>query len=448
MRHNMSSGSIIPDGRPRIVFLNRSYWPDLEATGQLLTQLCESLAGEFQVEVVAGLPNSLSADAPADWRSRTVHNGVRIHRLRHLQLPKRSILLRIANYLSFQWSVRRMLRNIGRPDVLVFETDPFLLATEAGRLMDRQPVRVVGYLQDIHPDVGVALGKVPNNRYIQSIRRDLFDVYHRCEHMVVLSSDMRQLLLEDGLDPDRVQVIPNWADVQRIRPLDGPNAFRQKHGLADKFVVMYSGNFGMTQRLDHFVQAAAQLADDPRIHFVFVGRGSLEQALKQQVQQLGLQNVTITGYQPLSTLNVSLNAADLHLVPLTAQLTRCLMPSKLYGILAAGRPLLTNAPAESELHQLTVLNQVGLVVPPGQIDQICQQIRWAVEHPDQLQQMGRNARELALQQFTFEHSLKKFRQMLHSVLAEQVGHVNCQCCQQATKKSAAQTADSTSRSHS
>ncbi len=429
--------------KPRIVFVNRSYWPDIEATGQLLTQLCEGLADEFQVEVVAGLPNSLSADAPADWKSQTVHNGVRIHRLRHLQLPKRRILLRIANYLSFQWSVRRMLKRLNRPDVLVFETDPFTLATEAARLMDRGPVRVVGYLQDIHPDVGVAMGVIRNNRYIRTIRRELFDVYHRCEQMVVLSSDMRQLLLEDGIAPDRVQVIPNWADVQRITPLEGPNAFRQKHGLADKFVVMYSGNFGLTQRLDHFVQAAAQLADDPRIHFVFVGRGSLEQALRRQVQQLGLTNVTITGYQPLSRLNISLNAADLHLVPLTAQLTRCLMPSKLYGILAAGRPLLTNAPPESELHRLTVQQQVGLVVQPQRIDQIVQQIRWASAHPRDMQQMGHNARKLALQQFTFDHSLQKFRQLLHSVLATPPGHVNCQCCQQVTNKQSRQPANNT-----
>lgn len=431
--------------KPRIVFVNRSYWPDVEATGQLLTQLCEGLADEFQVEVVAGLPNSLSADAPADWKSQTVHNGVRIHRLRHLQLPKRRIILRIANYLSFQWSVRRMLKRLGQPDVLVFETDPFTLATEAGRLMDRGPVRVVGYLQDIHPDVGVAMGKVPSNRYVRSIRRELFDVYHRCDQMVVLSSDMRQLLLEDGIAPDRVQVIPNWADVQRISPLEGHNAFRLKHGLVDKFVVMYSGNFGLTQRLDHFVQAAAQLTDDPRIHFVFVGRGSLEQALRRQVQQLGLTNVTITGYQPLSGLNVSLNAADLHLVPLTAQLTRCLMPSKLYGILAAGRPLLTNAPAESELHRLTVQHKVGLVVQPQRIDQIVQQIRWASAHPQEMQQLGHNARNLALQQFTFEHSLQKFRKLLHSVLATAPGHVNCQCCQQVTNKQARQPANNTNQ---
>jgi len=208
---------------------------------------------------------------------------------------------------------------------------------------------------------------------------------------------------------------------------------------------MYSGNFGLTQRLDHFVQAAAQLTDDPRIHFVFVGRGSLEQALRRQVQQLGLTNVTITGYQPLSGLNVSLNAADLHLVPLTAQLTRCLMPSKLYGILAAGRPLLTNAPAESELHRLTVQHKVGLVVQPQRIDQIVQQIRWASAHPQEMQQLGHNARNLALQQFTFEHSLQKFRKLLHSVLATAPGHVNCQCCQQVTNKQARQPANNTNQ---
>lgn len=408
--------------------MNRSYWPDMEATGQLLTQLCEALTDEYQVEVIAGQPNSLSADTPADWKQQTVHNGVRIHRLRHLRLPKRSLLLRMANYVSFQWAVRRMLKRIGQPDVLIFETDPFTLAQEAGRLMNRHAVRVVGYLQDIHPDVGVALGRFKENSFIKTLRSDLFAIYHRCERMVVLSEDMRQLLLENGLSQQQVQVIPNWADVQRLHPLQEPNAFRLKHGLQDRFVVMYSGNFGMTQRLDQFVQAAAQLVDDPRIQFVFVGRGSLEGQLKQQVQDLGLRNVTITGYQPLSTLNVSLNAADLHLVPLTAQLIRCLMPSKLYGILAAGRPLLTNAPEQSELHQLTVQNQVGLVVQPQRVDQIVQQIRWAVDHPEELRQMGRNARQLALQRFTFQHSLQQFRQMLTSVLATPAGHINCQCC--------------------
>ena len=117
----------------------------------------------------------------------------------------------------------------------------------------------------------------------------------------------------------------------------------------------------------------------------------------------------------------------------------------LFRSLAAGRPLLTNAPAESELHRLTVQHKVGLVVQPQRIDQIVQQIRWASAHPQEMQQLGHNARNLALQQFTFEHSLQKFRQLLHSVLATPPGHVNCQCCQQVTNKQARQQANNTNQ---
>ena len=399
-----------------MLFLNRSYWPDMEATGQLLTELCEGLAARFNVEVISGQPNSITPEAPENWRTQDSRNSVRISRLRHTQFAKGRLWARAVNYLTFSAAVRNSLRRWPAPDAVVFETDPFLLAFEAHRLRRRTGCRLIGYLQDIHPDVGIALGKIRNSYAIRRLRESLFRVYRDCDRVVVLSQDMRKLLCAGGVAPERVVVIPNWADTERIAPSSGVNGFRRKHGLEERFLVMYSGNLGLTQRLSDFVSTAALLADDPRIHFAFVGRGALEAELRADVSARQLKNVSFFDYQPRELLGESLSAADLHLVPLTASLAGCLMPSKLYGILAAGRPCLTNAPADTELHRLVCEEGVGFAVPSGSVSELAHAIRTAASDPGRIQEMNIRARRLAETRFSRELSIGKFGSLLDTVL--------------------------------
>lgn len=404
------------DSRPKVLFLNRSYWPDVEATGQLLTELCESLQLSFDVSVVAGQPNQIrDATGGASWQEEPVRNGVRIHRIAHAQFSKSRMLLKALNYVSFVRATRRFLRSCEAPDVVVFETDPFLLPFEAQRLQRRTGCRMVGYLQDIYPDVAVALGKVPDNWMIRRLRKSLFSVYRSCDRMVVLSEDMKRLLISGGVDGDKIDIVPNWADPEVVRPLE-QSRFRISNGLEEKFVVMYSGNLGLTQRLEEFLLAAELLRDLPRVVFVFVGQGSQRESLVNLVRQKNLTNVRFFDYQPKSELAQSLNAADLHLVPLTRELSQCLMPSKLYGILAAGRPYLTNAPADSELARLTGEYQVGINVEPGSPKAIADGIRRAANNASGISEMGKNARKLALSEFTREKSAAKFRAVLKTAL--------------------------------
>ena len=137
-----------------VLFLNRSYWPDVEATGQLLTALCEGLVDDFQVTVLAGRPNAIVEDVDAeDWNSAIAKNNVAIKRVRHTQFPKQNLLGKGLNFLSFARSARLALRNISTPEVVVFETDPFLLAFEADRLKKRTKCHMVGYLPLLLPYV-------------------------------------------------------------------------------------------------------------------------------------------------------------------------------------------------------------------------------------------------------------------------------------------------------
>lgn len=403
--------------QPSVLFLNRSYWPDVEATGQLLTKLCEGLTQDFEVGVLAGRPNAIVNNLDvSDWNNVTEKNGVHIHRVAHTQFPKRNLVGKAFNFLSFALASHSALRTIAAPDVVVFETDPFLLAFAANRLQKRTNCRMIGYLQDIYPDVAVALGTVANNWAVRRLRSALFDIYRRCDRMVVLSQDMADLLTDGGVAAERISIIPNWADTHSIVPVLGPSRFREQHQLGDRFIAMYSGNLGLTQRLEEFVQAASLLKDRADILFCFVGRGSQENVLRGLVTANGLTNVRFFDYQPQGELTHSLTAANLHLVPLTRELSRCLMPSKLYGILAAGRPYLTNAPAGSELHAISTTHHVGLTVEPGSVQAIAARILWAADHPAELENMGRNARQLAESEYTEQHSITKFRTVLQHVL--------------------------------
>ncbi|MEO2032108.1 MAG: glycosyltransferase family 4 protein, partial [Planctomycetaceae bacterium] len=288
----------------------------------------------------------------------------------------------------------------------------------ADRFRRHSGCRMMGYLQDIYPDVAVALGKVSNNWAIRRLRKSLFDIYRRCDRMVVLSSDMKSLLLDSGIPDERVAIIPNWADTHKIVPVESDNRFRERFGLQDKFVVMYSGNLGLTQRLEEFVDAAAILREDPRIQFIFVGQGARKKDLQQQVDDLGLSNVMFCDYQPLDELSHSLSAGDLHLVPLTAELSRCLMPSKLYGILAAGRPFLTNAPKTSELYGVTKSQDVGFTVEAGSPELIAQAVRAASNDRVGLKEMGQRARRLAEEQYSKIRSITAFAETLGDVVGE------------------------------
>ncbi len=401
-----------------VLFLNRSYWPDVEATGQLLTALCEGLASDFQVSVLAGQPNAIIDQLEdEDWNSKIVRNHVGISRVKHTSFPKQNLVGKGLNFLSFARSARTALQNITPPDVVIFETDPFLLAFEADRLKTRTKCRMVGYLQDIYPDVAVALNKVGNNWAIRRLRKSLFDIYRRCDRMVVLSQDMAALLVDNGVASNKISVVPNWADTGKIAPTKGVNRFREQQQLRDRFVAMYSGNLGLTQRLEEFVAAAELLKERADILFCFVGRGSQETALRKTVATRRLANVRFIDYQPQTELTHSLTAANIHLVPLTKPLSRCLMPSKLYGILAAGRPYLTNAPSGSELHTISIKHNVGITVEPESVQAIADRITWAADHSAELEIMGQNARRLAESEYTQNRSIARFREVLQQVLA-------------------------------
>ena len=383
-----------------ICFFNRSYWPDQAATGQLLTELAEDLVGRHgcAVSVVAG--RALHANDAAAWTLWPVQHeergGVRILRANGTRLRPSRFSGRVANYLSYFASAAFASFGVGRPDIVVSLTDPPILGLAALWTARRTGARFVFLCEDIFPEVASLIENfqsVTVNRALDRVNRYLL---READAIVALGERMRQRLVEEkGADPARVNVIHNWADCEAIVPGAKDNPFSRAHGLADRFVVMHSGNVGLSQNLDVAIDAAARLQSRERIVFAIVGNGAKREALERDVQRRGLSNVRFLPYVPKEQLHESFAAADAFLVSLKPGLEGYIVPSKLYGILAAGRPYVAAVDPSCEVAAIAREHRCGLLADPESADDLALKIAGLYDDPESARTMGHNARRVA-----------------------------------------------------
>ncbi len=406
--------SKIPVGRTRVLFLNRSFWPDREATGQFLTELCDDLSADHEVTIVAGPSYHTKDGNAAGFRlwSQERHGKVTIIRTWGTRFSKSNLAGRLVNLGTYYLLAAIVAFRLPRPDVIVAETDPPLLGALAAVLKRRWGCRLVYNVRDLYPDIAEVTGGVRSPFLLDLLRRGNDYAYQRSDLIVTLGHDMARRIVDKGVPPDKVVVVPDWVDCGRIRPLDS-NPFRR--GFGDKFVVMYSGNIGLSQQLETVLEAADSLRADERILFAIIGEGARKKWLQERAHAMGLTNVTFMPYQPLEKLGESLSAADLHLIPLAAGAAGCLVPSKIYGILAAGRPFIAMMEESAEVAQIAREDAVGFVVQPGSVEALSCAIREAVDSPERLRQMGVRARRLAEMRFDRIKVTRMFGTMLSGI---------------------------------
>ena len=391
----------------KICFFNRSYWPDQAATGQLLTELAQDLVTGYgcTVSVVAGralhaghtAPTAAGNGAGRFWPvSREEHEGVRILRANGTRLERRRFVGRATNYLTYFASALAASHSIGPQDIVVSLTDPPILGLAALRAARRAGARFVFLCEDIFPEVGSLLDDFHNttvNRALDRINRRLV---READAVVALGERMKRRLVEEkGAPADRVHIIHNWADCDAITPGPKDNAFARAHGLHDKFVLMHSGNVGLSQNLDLLIDAADRLRSRERLVIAIVGDGARRGALEAAASARGLTNVRLFPYQPKELLHESFAAADAFLVSLKPGLEGYIVPSKLYGILAAGRPFVAAVDPSCEAAAIAREHACGVVAPPGDPEGLASAIAALCDDPARARQMGENARRAA-----------------------------------------------------
>lgn len=400
-----------------ILFLNRSYPPDPEATGQYLADLTGDLTrrGE-EVSVVCGRSYH-SAHRRREGGSGENGGGVRVHRAYNTSFAKSSFVGRLINLGTYFLGCVPALLSARRPEVVVAATDPPLLPLLGALYARLARSRFVFLINDLYPDVGVELGVISSPFWLRLLEWATQTGLDRSDAVVVLGEDMREKVLRKGVEPDKVRVIHYWADTAQIVPRKEGNAFREEHGISDsEFVVMYSGNMGLSQPLEDVLRAGAMLEDVDGLRFVFVGEGARRAKLERMAQRLSLDDrVKFTTYQPREGLAESLSAADLHLVPLVEEAAGSIVPCKIYGIMAAGTPYLAITSRRSEAARLARRHECGMWCRPGEPEAIAEHIRRAAADPAGLRQMGRNGRRAAERRFSRRIGTERYHRLLREI---------------------------------
>ena len=402
----------------RLVFLNRYFFPDQSASSQMLSDLAFHLAmiGR-EVHVITGkqLYDNPKVRLPAEETIKNVH----VHRVATTHFGRSRLLGRSLDYLSFLASARRLADSLLRPnDIVIAKTDPPLLSVLAMRAAKNGGAHLVNWLQDIYPDVAIQLG-------VQLLKGPVGWIfcYWRNQSLnaastnVVVGYRMKEKILSLGIPDDRIRVIHNWSDDQTIVPTGhAVNNLRYEWGLQDKFVIGYSGNLGRAHEYQTILAASIQLLNLPHIVFLFIGGGYRFDELKHTVRKLGIErSFRFVPYQPRANLANSLAVPDVHWISLRPELDGLIVPSKFYGIAAAGKPMISITARDGEIGRLVNRYNCGVVVEPGDFETLTYTIIRLSSDRNLLTLMGRRARKMLEAEFTREDSFRSWRRLFENI---------------------------------
>jgi colanic acid biosynthesis glycosyl transferase WcaI len=402
----------------RLIFINRFFAPDHSATSQILSDLAFDLAGAGR-DVRLVTSRQIYDDPKAALPQRETINGADVHRVASTGFGRAALIGRAIDYVSFYRSVRRCLDELVRPgDIVIAKTDPPLMSVVARPVARRSGARLVNWLQDIYPETAIELGVPFMRGPVAASLAALRNATLREAAATVVVGDLMGSKVEGlGAPAERIHVIPNWCndeDIRRVAPADNP--LRQQWHLADKFVLGYSGNLGRAHEFETVLAVAERLRDEPRIAFLMIGGGKRFDELSAAVQARGLADAfRFLPYQARTLLSYSLGAADAHWVSLDPRLEGLMVPSKFYGIAAAGKPILVIGDPNGELGRLVQLNACGFAIAPGDCDALTAALRQLLNAPQTVLEMGARARQMLDAHFTRRQGLARWRHLLDNL---------------------------------
>ena len=411
----------------RILLLGLNYAPELTGIGKYSGEMIEWLAARgHEVRVVTTPPYYPAWKVHQNYKAwayrREVSGTVQIYRC-PLWVPSRpnglSRLVHLGTFATTSLPV--MLASVLWQADLVLSVEPALFGAPSAILTAFLSGAASWlHVQDFEIDAAFELNLLPSKGWIHSfaLAYERF-VMRGFTRISSISPNMVRRLAEKGVSTQKVVHFPNWVDIDTIRPLDGPNEIRQGLGIGDgQVVLLYSGNMGLKQGLEVLPLLAAQLRYDSRVHFIFCGDG----AFRPQVERMtaGLHNLSLLPLQPEDRLNQLLNAADIHLLPQKGHAADLAMPSKLTGMLASGRPVISTAAART--HVADVVAGRGINVVPGDSEGLRQAVLTLVENREMRIDMGRAARAFAEEHLSREQVLRRFEMEIMQVKAESAAH--------------------------
>lgn len=393
---------------PRIIIVNRFFFPDESATSQLATDLALYLARR-DIACVAITSRQRLSVAEVSLAARELLGDVQIVRVWTTRFGRSGLAGKALDYLTFYLSATwRLLRIASKGDTIVAMTDPPLLSVLCALIARQRRTRLVNWVQDVFPEVAEQLGVIRGRWLLRPLRWCRDASLRAADANVAICERMGELISSIA---DNVQVISNWAleegDVDA-------SVLRTQLRLEARFIVGYSGNMGRAHELSTLLDVAFLLKDDPRIVFVFTGDGAQRQALETRASALGLKNVLFRPYQPRAQLRQSLALPDIHVVSLNPALERLIMPSKFVGVIALGRPVLWLGDPAGEIGTLVQVSGCGVVAAADDAVGIAASLTHLASDPDRVTRMSVAASTLWAKSYRRQNALERWRTLLNN----------------------------------
>lgn len=403
---------------PRVIFLNRFFYPDHSATSRMLSSLAFELAStgrEVHIVTSRQLYDKPGAGLPA----YEMAHGVHIHRVGTTSFGRSRLPGRAMDYLSFYFTSWRCALSLTRPgDIIVAKTDPPMISLIGMAAAKQRGAKLINWLQDLYPEIAIEFGVpflIAPVRWLLFLLRDIS--LKAATANVVLGELPAKLVLSHGARLECVTIIHNWSDEDEIVPVaHADNMLRQAWGLNDKFVVGYSGNLGRTHEFQTMLSVSERFRNDDRIVFLVIGGGHQNDGLAYEVRARGLeQSFLFVPYQDRHVLKYSLGVPDVHWISLRPRFEGLIVPSKFYGIAAAGRPMISIGSKQGELGRLVEKHQCGFAIEEGDVDSLENAITRLSRDHDLCTKMGHRARSMLDHHFTRRQAFDYWHNLISKV---------------------------------
>ena len=406
----------------KILIYGINYWPELAGIGKYTGEMSHWLSSRgHDIRVVVAPPyypewSVLKGYSSCRWKLEIVR-GVRIYRC-PLWIPiKLTAVKRLLHLVSFAISSAPVMiwQGMWRPDLVLVVEPPLACAPFALLAARLSGAKAVLHIQDFEVDAAFEMGFFSHARMrgvVSSIERWLMARFNRIS---TISNRMMGRLAKKGIAHGKAFIFPNWVDTEKIRPYETVSPLRENLGISDdKVVALYSGNMGEKQGLEVLIEVANRLTNDSSIHFIMCGKGSAYARLR--ALGASLSNITWLPLQPIEKLNELLNAADIHLLFQRADAADLVMPSKLTGIMASGRPVVATAYPGTEVWE--VVQGRGIPVEPDNVKATADAIQKLAADAGLRKSLGMAAREYAVTELDKEQILRRFEAELVKLVEE------------------------------
>ncbi|MCO7177093.1 glycosyltransferase family 4 protein [Sporolactobacillus kofuensis] len=403
--------------KPNLLIYAHYYHPDVASTGQILKELAEGMTTKFSITVICVVP-SYGGKVDSQYKSQKYYfeniNGIKVIRVRVPEFSKTNKISRIRNILTYFFRALIATTKAGKQDYVFSISQPPILGGllgVCGKWMKK--AKYIYNIQDFNPEQIMAVGYSKNKVLLHfMLWLDKFSC-KRASSVIVVGRDMMETLSNrfKGQCPNHT-VINNWINEKIIHPLPEDDqhvaSFKKKYGLLGKYVIMYSGNLGLYYDLENIMKVIIKFKGRTDIIFAFVGAGSIKNRLVAYKEKNNLNNVVFIPYQAKADLIYSLNAGDIHWCVSAAGIKGVSVPSKLYGIMAVGKPVLAVLEEGSEARFIIEETQCGLVTQPGNYQEIEKMIQKVINDRDKYKLVGKLGRQYLIQHLTKDHSIQKY----------------------------------------